>query len=89
VEHWLLSKAFTYAGQYRPSDGEWERRLWVGGLVNTLLGPEETGHPFPCSAAAGFGCCGWWGVGGRFSWLLRALGLLPRLRGWAGVLLVF
>jgi hypothetical protein len=81
VEHWLLSKAFTYAGQYRPSDGEWERRLWVGGLVNTLLGPEETGHPSSTTL--------WWGVGGRFSWLLRALGLLPRLRGWVGVLLVF
>jgi hypothetical protein len=48
VEHWLLSETRICAGRYRPILwGVGRAVLRVGGLLNTLLGPEETDHPYP------------------------------------------
>ncbi len=73
----LLSKEHQLARfeGLRTGRGEWERRCRVGGGLDTLLGPEETGvEPDPSDRGTGyrFTCYGWGGSGGPGCFLRTA-----------------
>jgi hypothetical protein len=93
VEHWLLSETRICAGQYRPILwGVGRAVLRVGGLLNTLLGPEETDHPYPSRTPVtvfGPARVRWW-VGGFVFFGVAGLAPPLPLLGWlVWVLLVF
>ena len=71
----LVIHQVVRAARLVPPFGEWERRVRVGGLVDTLLGPEGTGVS-PVASDCGTGhrltCYGCGGAGGPGCFLRTA-----------------